>query len=41
MHGQAFVAQTEFGRQLQPGESVKVVCAPTHRLAERLNGRTG
>jgi hypothetical protein len=35
MHGQAYVAHTEFGRQLAEGERVKVVCRPTHRLAAR------
>jgi hypothetical protein len=41
MHGQAFLAQTELGRQLAPDESFKVVCTPTHRLAERRNDRAG
>jgi hypothetical protein len=35
MHGQAYVAQTEFGRQLSEGESVKVVCTPTTKLSAR------
>ena len=41
MHGQAYLAQTEFGRQLAEGETLKVICTPTHRLADRRDGRAG
>jgi len=35
MHGQAYLAQTEIGRQLAADERVKVVCAPPQKVAER------
>ena len=35
MHGQAYVAQTEIGRQLSGDERVKVVCAPTAKVVAR------
>ena len=33
MHGQAYVAQTEFGRQFTADDRVKVVCAPSRKVA--------
>jgi hypothetical protein len=41
MHGQAYLAGTEFGRQLAADERLKVVCAPTHRLAAQARDRSG
>jgi hypothetical protein len=35
MHGQAYLAQTEIGRQLAEDERVKVVCAPAAKVAAR------
>ena len=35
LHGQAYVAQTEIGRQLGADERVKVVCAPSAKVAAR------
>jgi hypothetical protein len=35
MHGQAYLAQTEFGRQLAEDERIKVVCTPTRKVADR------
>jgi hypothetical protein len=35
MHGQAYLAQTEIGQQLTEDERVKVVCAPTGKVAAR------
>jgi hypothetical protein len=35
MHGQAYLAGTEIGRQLAEDERVKVVCAPSRKVAER------
>jgi hypothetical protein len=38
MHGQAYLAQTEIGRQLGEDERVKVICAPTTKVAARAHG---
>ena len=35
MHGQAYVAQTEFGRQLAADERVKVACARSQKAELR------
>jgi hypothetical protein len=35
MHGQAYLAGTALGRQVEPDERVKVVCAPTGKVAGR------
>jgi hypothetical protein len=35
MHGQAYLAQTELGRQLAEDERVKVVCTPTAKVVAR------
>ena len=35
MHGQAYVAQTEFGRQLAADERVKVACARAQKAELR------
>jgi hypothetical protein len=35
MHGQAYLAQTEIGRQLAEDERLKVVCAPSSKVASR------
>jgi hypothetical protein len=40
MHGQAYLAQTEFGRQLSGDERVKVVCAPSAKVASRARPAT-
>jgi hypothetical protein len=34
MHGQAYVAETEIGRNLAAGERVKVICAANRRAAQ-------
>jgi hypothetical protein len=33
MRGQAFLAETQIGRDLTSNERVKVLCTPTHKLA--------
>lgn len=44
MHGQAYVAETEIGRNLDAGERVKVVCTkntrPTQSVSAVRGGRT-
>ncbi|MBX6367641.1 MAG: hypothetical protein IRZ04_06645 [Rhodospirillales bacterium] len=35
MQGQAYVAQTVLGRELGEGNQLKVVCAPSKKLAQR------
>jgi hypothetical protein len=35
MHGQAYLAQTEMGRQLGEDERLKVVCSPSAKVASR------
>ena len=35
LHGQAYLAETEIGRGLSSDERVKVVCAPTGKVAAR------
>jgi hypothetical protein len=35
MHGQAYVAQTEFGQQLREDERVKISCARSSKIAPR------
>ena len=32
MHGQAYLAETSIGREMQQDERVKVLCTPTHKL---------
>lgn len=34
MHGQAYVAQTEIGRQLAADERIKVTCTPSGKVAD-------
>jgi hypothetical protein len=36
MQGQAYLAQTEIGRQLTADERVKVMCAPSGRVADMM-----
>ena len=40
MHGQAYVAQTEFGQDLAPDERIKIICAPAQRAASLVRSRT-
>jgi len=35
MHGQAYVAQTEFGQQLREDERVKISCARSSKISPR------
>ena len=35
MHGQAYLADTELGRQLGDDDRVKVVCARSSKVADR------
>jgi hypothetical protein len=35
MHGQAYLADTELGRQLGDDDRVKVICTPSNRVADR------
>ena len=39
MHGQAYVAGTDFGQNLTPGETVKVTCAPSKDVEQYLRRR--
>jgi len=34
LHGQAYLADTSIGRDLDDGQRVKVVCARTQRIGE-------
>jgi hypothetical protein len=38
MEGQAYVAQTAFGRDFSADDRVKVICTPTKKLAARNSG---
>jgi hypothetical protein len=40
MRGEAYLAQTEIGRQLAEDERVKVVCAPAAKVAVRTHPRS-
>jgi hypothetical protein len=40
MHGQAYLAQTEFGRELSTDERVKVACSRSSKVAARAHPMT-
>jgi hypothetical protein len=35
MHGQSYIAQTEFGQQLREDERIKISCSRTSKIAAR------